>query len=267
MTGRVVLVSPPYHHLPGPFERFSRFPDPPLGLAYLAASIRRGPPERVVEILDGAALGLTLDGLVRAVLARRPDAVGISAATLTAPAARALCRRIKEAAPSTLTLVGGSHPSALPEDLLPDADIAVVGEGEQTVVEVLAGRDPQETPGIAFSRGGKTTVNPGRPPIADLDSLPPPAHDLLPMKRYRYPYPFRTTARQYATAVTSRGCPGLCAFCAQSAVWGERVRRHSVDRVMEDLSTLVERHGVSLLYLYDDTFLGDRPGSGAPDGR
>jgi radical SAM superfamily enzyme YgiQ (UPF0313 family) len=258
MTRRIVLVAPPYDHSPGPFARLARFAEPPLGLIHLAAMVRTTDPAAAVTVIDAPALGLSPAETERAVASRRPDIVGISTTTLTAPVTRALCRAIKRSAPRCAVYVGGSHPTALPADLLPDADATVIGEGEETIAALVRGEICDGVAGLAFWSGSAATVNPRRPLIPDLDALPFPAYDLLPLDRYAYQYPFRAAPGRYATIVTARGCPGGCAFCAKSAAWGDRVRFHSVDRAVDHVTRLVDRLGVTLLYFYDDTFLARR---------
>jgi len=255
---RVLLVSPPYEHTPGPFARLAPFAEPPLGLASLAAAIRAADCDAVPEILDAAALGLGPDGLVRAIVERQPDVAGFSTTTSTLTVTRHLLRRLRPLLPDGRFVVGGSHPSARPEDLLPDADQVVMGEGEVTLVELLEGRAVDEIPGVAFMDGARPRINPPRALVPHLDDLAPPAYDLLPGGRYSYPYPVRRKRGRYSTMITSRGCPGRCTFCAKDAIWGAKVRFHSLDRVMEVIETLVRRDRVTLLYLYDDTLLANR---------
>lgn len=256
---RVLLISPPYDHTPGPFAGLAPFAEPPIGLASLAAAIREADCDATPEILDAPALGLSPDRVVRAVLERQPQVVGLSTTTMTVPMTRYLIRRIRPLLPACRIIVGGSHPNARPEDLLPDADQVVMGEGEITLVELLEGRPPDETPGVAFMDGDRLQINPARPLVPRLDDLAPPAYDLLPIERYSYPYPIRRKPGRYSTIITARGCPGRCSFCAKDAIWGRRVRFLSIDRALETVEALVRRDHVTLLYLYDDTLLTNRP--------
>lgn len=255
MTMRVVLATAPYHHVPGPFQRLIGFAEPPLGLGYLASAIRSSVFDASVEIIDSPALGISARELIPKIVSRNPDLVGFSVTTASVPIVREICGQLKRKLPACRIVAGGSHPSALPGDLLPDVDIAVIGEGEKTIVELITGQDLAEIDGIAYRDNQQMMVNRPRALIENLDELAPPAYDLLPLDRYRYPYPIRTTTRRYATTMASRGCPGRCSFCAKSAVWGDRVRFHSLKRILSDVDELVNRYGVSLLYFYDDTFL------------
>jgi len=258
MKKKLLLAAPPYDHSPGPFSRLARFAEPPLGLAYIAASVLEKCPGGTAEIIDGHAVGHSVDSLAESVTAAKPDAVGFTAATLTAPTVRRLCFSVRKKLPGCLILVGGSHPSALPGDLADVTDYVVIGEGENTVVELLTNGGGEDIPGTAFRDGNRLKKNPARRYEAELDDLPPPAYQLLPVGKYRYPYPVgRGLKGNFATMVTSRGCPGKCSFCAKGATWGDMVRYHSVDRVMDDLEYLVDKHSVSLVYFYDDTFLSD----------
>ena len=256
---RVLLISPPYDHTPGPFTGLAPFAEPPIGLASFAAAIRAADCDATPQILDAPALGLSPDRVVRAVVEGQPQVVGLSTTTMTVPMTRHLIRRIRPLLPGCRIVVGGSHASARPEDLLPDADQVVMGEGEVTLVELLEGRALDETPGIAFMDGSQLHVTAPRALVPELDDLAPPAYDLLPIERYSYPYPIRRKRGRYSTIITARGCPGRCSFCAKGAIWGRKVRFLSIDRVMETVDALVRRDGVTLLYLYDDTLLTNRP--------
>ena len=258
MSGSVLLVSPPYRHTPGPLGMIPPLLDPPLGLAYLAAALRRAGVGAPVEILDAPALGMSVVPTAAEIVARRPRWVGFSTTTHTAPAVQELCRGVRGALPGCRTVVGGPHPTVLPADLLPDAEYAVLGEGEETLVELVEGADPETVAGLAWMDRGRPVINRRRELIPDLDLLAPPAWDLLPIHRYRYPYPISGPKGHYASLITSRGCPGECTFCATGTIWGSSVRRHSVARVMADLTALVEEHGASLVYFYDDTLVHDR---------
>ena len=254
MSSRIVLLAPPYQHTPGPFASLTHFAEPPLGLAHLASSLTASGFDGVVEILDGQGLGWDPHRLTKETIHRNPDVVGISTTTLTADVSRQICRDIKRELPDCRVIVGGPHPSALPEDLLPDADIAVIGEGETAFVNLVSTRNLNKVDGIAYIDSGEIRINEPGSLIVDLDTLPLPAYELLPMDRYRYPYPIRKAPGRYSTIMTSRGCVGRCRFCAKPAIWGKGVRYCSPDRVLDDLDKLVGEQNVTLLYFYDDSF-------------
>jgi radical SAM superfamily enzyme YgiQ (UPF0313 family) len=254
-TKRIALIAPPYSHTPGPFERFTRFAEPPLGLAGLASYVKSQASDVDVRIIDAPAEVITEQQIIRRIIAQKPTFVGISVATQTAPVTKRICQTIRRALPDCTLIVGGPHPSAMPEDLLPHADIAVIGEGEETLTEIISVKSKADILGIAWSEEGVVVRNSPRPRKKNIDALANPAYELLPMDRYRYPYPFRVSPGRYATAMTSRGCVGRCSFCSKPSIWGDGIRLQSVDRVMENLEYLVNKQNVSLLYFYDDSLL------------
>lgn len=169
----------------------------------------------------------------------------------------------RAAAPTALLLAGGRHPTLVPEETLeshPFLDGIVVGEPEQTLLEIAGGAALAGLPGTAFRAGGAVSRARPRPPLADLDRIPPPAWDLLDMAYHTgrtlraIPcLPLRT-----ATVLSSRGCPGACRFCAEGRLYPAAHRWHSAARVVSDVERLVADHGVEGVYFQDESFLGDR---------
>lgn len=183
------------------------------------------------------------------VLERAPALVGVTAMTHEIHEAGSLCAGVKAALPGCVTVVGGPHPTALPQRTLrefPDIDVAVHGEGEYTACELAAAvaeGAPREAwakiQGIAFRDGADVGLNAPRPAIADLDALPFPAWEVFP-RGLRWPI--------YA----GRGCPFQCAFCQR--VLGDRVRLRSVDNVLAEIDALEARLGVRSSWFQDETF-------------
>jgi len=235
----VLLVNPP---------EASWFAYPSLALLYLGGALEAAGHR--VEVLDGNA-GTDL----RRVLARRlrsageaPPVVGFTANVTTWQTVRRLCRFTKRLAPEALVVVGGPHPTCVPKHTLtPDIDVLVLGEGEETLVELLSGRPWEEVSGLAYREDGKVKVS-RRPAPNDLDRLPLPAWHLIDLRRYRHPW-----RKPTGFLVTSRGCPYRCLNCTK-AVHGTRYRTHSVGRVLQEVKLLVERFGVREVQVWDDNF-------------
>ena len=133
---KVVLVNPFHYYFEGRFKKRARYFEQPMGLAYVAGYLLKHNPGVDVEILCANELGYDLDEALEQVLKKDPHIVGVTAVTLNAVWAKEFCRKVKEARPDLLTVVGGPHPTALPEDFFPYADISVIGEGEQTMLEL-----------------------------------------------------------------------------------------------------------------------------------
>jgi radical SAM superfamily enzyme YgiQ (UPF0313 family) len=107
--------------------------------------------------------------------------------------------------------------------------------------------------GLAWRRDGAVTLNDDRPLIRDLDSLPLPRHDLLPLEAYRAPL----VGGPYAFVVTSRGCPAGCRFCIKHVSYGSSVRFRSPQNVLAELDLLVAL-GVKAVNMYADLFTVNR---------
>jgi anaerobic magnesium-protoporphyrin IX monomethyl ester cyclase len=258
---RVVFVDPPVTKK----ERYGALAAagayvPALGLCSLAGVTRaHGCP---TQIVDCAIQGLDHEAAACAILDSQPDLVGITSTTSTFGSASHLARAIKAAADPPLVVLGGVHVTALPEAVLtehPGFDIAVVGEGETTIVaiiESLAGQRPLKViPGTAYRDDGNVVVTTRPPLIEDLDSLPRPAWDLLPGFPRSYNLQAQSVARTPSASVcTSRGCPGRCTFCDRG-VFGSKYRYHSAEYVLDVVKELHERYAVNDIQFEDDNFM------------
>ena len=257
---RVVLVAPPFDYLAQlyGFRRSAAYRNqPPLGLGFVAAMVRRAGAS--VVILDAAAHGWDVPTTVDRILDHRPDVVGLTAISLEAPSAY---RELRPRTTAVLVL-GGAHASAQ-LDAIPDQcdllDAVVAGEGERTMLElcraVASGRGLEGIAGLRARRpDGTFTPFVERPGVEDLDELPPPAFDLFPHPLYR-PLPHRRRRMPSTAMITSRGCSyARCTYCEMSLLSRRTFRRNSPARVVEDLRTLVGLTGARDVYFQDDIFV------------
>jgi radical SAM superfamily enzyme YgiQ (UPF0313 family) len=237
---------------------------PALGILMLAAVARRaGYP---CGVIDAAALNLDLSTLLARIEAARPRVLALSATTLAIVHAARLAELVRERLPETRIVVGGPHASAVPAETLrryPAFDAAVVGEGEETLLELLPalteGGSPAGVRGIAWRDGEEVRLSDRRPYLKDLDSLPMPAWDLLEGFPGRYaPAAFKTRQLPAASLVTSRGCPNRCIFCDRS-VFGASCHTYSADYVVAMIERLHRDFGVREFAFEDDTFVTFRP--------
>lgn len=246
---KVLLVIPPA------IERRRVYSLPSLGIAHIAAVLMA---RHEVMVLDYAVHGFSERRFARAVRSYQPDCVGFGCTSPMFAYAVGLARIVREAAPRAKIVFGGPHVTALPDASVAhgEIDCVVMGEGEYALAELCdvldGGGSPAGVAGIAWKDDGAVRVNETRAPIADLDALPFPAWGLLDMPRYYSRF------RPSASMITARGCPFACTFCASRLVHGTRVRRRSVEHVMEEIELLANRHGVRYLYFFDDTFTLDR---------
>ncbi len=221
----------------------------PLALVHLAGASRAAGHD--CSIVDALAKGLGFEELERIVRETAPDVVCVSASTPGFPAALELCRRVR--APGRTTVVGGIHASFMYPEFLPGGgiDFAVVGEGEETLPELLrsleTGSDPARIAGIAFALGGRVIRTAPRPRTGSLDPLPK-AWDLLDGGPYRWP---GRPGSILGAITSSRGCPRRCRSCSEAALYDGSWRKRSVDSVAYELTTLRRDHGVEVVAFHD----------------
>ncbi|MDD4872641.1 MAG: radical SAM protein, partial [Kiritimatiellae bacterium] len=197
------------------------------------------------------------------IFALNPDVVGITSTTVGITVAGLLAERIKASKPETIIVVGGCHASAIPIETLNEFkafDILVLGEGENTLLDILKSVEEQKSVphnicGTAHRTGSTMAINPSRPLIQNLDDLPLPAWSLL----YGFPKMFRPSPariRQWpcASVVLTRGCPNSCTFCDRS-VFGNRCRSYSPSYAVNLLKDLRNNFGVKEILIEDDTFI------------
>jgi len=236
---------------------------PPIGLGYLASSLEAS--SIPVEILDCGGMGYTRDQLLdlvaRDVSARDPDIVGIECYTPQVELVEQVARVVKAHRPYCTVVLGGPHPTMDPLDAvsIPDVDLAVVGEGERTIVEVAKSvepwRDLSEVKGIVYKKDGRTVENQPRSPIQNLDEIPFPAYHLFPVFKLSLEidaHGVMTRRHPYMPIITSRGCPFGCIYCHK--VHGKTFRARSPENVLEEMRFLYNKYRVREFHVEDDCF-------------
>lgn len=233
---------------------------PSLGILFLAAITRQYGFE--TGLADAAARNLDSDELLQRVDSARPDVLGLSATTFSIQHAAKFAARVKERFPQVTVVIGGPHVSAAPLETMerfPEFDVAVIGEGEETIIELLQALDSSGSigsiNGIVLRHGGNVTFTGRRPFLTDLDRLPYPAWDLLDGFPEAYPpATFKVRKLPAASLVTSRGCPNRCIFCDRS-VFGANCHAFSAEYVVGMIRHLTARFGVREFSFEDDTFI------------
>ncbi len=254
---RILLALPPdIHNLE--IYRVAGMSAPPLGLAYIAAVLENAGHK--VAILDSPTLRLDTKTFLQKVREFKPDVVGLSLITPTAPKGYTAAKKIKEMCPDTIVIAGGPHVTYMYDEALDNGiDVVVRFEGERTVLELVDvlerfGLNPdalRKVRGIAYrDREGRTVVTENREFIEDLDTLPFPARHLLPMDRYTV----LGKSIRAAHIMASRGCPYGCIFCLTSYYWGRRVRYRSAKNVANEIQLVVEKYGAKYIIFTDDEF-------------
>ncbi len=186
------------------------------------------------------------------------------------------------------TIAFGTHVTPIPRETLrayPALDYVLVGEPDLTIRDLLdnlddkinlrgpeiqklfEAHDPHYQPaprdngtvdlhtikGLAWREGGEIVINLPRPFIADLDDLPMPMHELLPLKTYRMPM----INGPFTFIVTSRGCPAGCTYCIKHVSYQYTTRLRSPELIMEELWKLKEL-GLNNIHMYADLFTVNR---------
>jgi radical SAM superfamily enzyme YgiQ (UPF0313 family) len=242
---KVLLFLPPYEG--------SVF-GPPLGLLSLAASLRQAGFEP--RIIDGA---ITPD-FPAAIRQELDDCLAFGVSLLTGPmihdaiTASEIVRRTR---PDLPIIFGGWHPSLTAAQTLRESfvDVVVLHQGEFTLIEVLqrlrSGSSLEMVPGCWFKREGRIHLNPDRPPVA-LSSLPQPAYDLVDFEAYA-----RVSGSRKLPYATSIGCPYACNYCTDMVFYNRRFNPLEAERIVEEVTGLVQRYGLDEVALVDSNFLVD----------
>ncbi len=226
---------------------------PSLGLAYIAAVLEKNGHQ--VRYLDCTAERYTVDDTIVVLknLKEKFDFIGLTATTPLINNALKIANGAKKIFPQTKIVLGGVHPSVMPDEVISheNVDFVVVDEGEETMKELIEGRDPKEILGLVYKDNGQIIKNPFRPLINDLDSIPPPAYHLLPMKKY---YPAVGGYKRLPAMIlfATRGCPGRCTFCYRT--FRGIVRKRSAGNIIDEIKILQKNYGIKEVSFYDDTF-------------
>ena len=231
---------------------------PPLGLLYIGAVLEKA--GHAVQIYDADPEYQST--IINDIKEFNPDLIGLSFLTVGYQRAFNFTKSLKEAMPDKLYCSGGVHTSVKPKETLEafDFDFIVVGEGEDTIVEVCerlgSGKDLTDVNGVMYRKDGEIIVNEGREMIKDLDTIPFPARHLIDMKPYlKPPGIIRGHAdSNQTTIVTSRGCPFQCIYCGSHNIFGRKTRRRSVKNVVDEIEHLYKNFGITGIYYCDDTF-------------
>jgi len=242
---RVLLVNPSY-----PFEEFPRLL---VTIPYLASALRAAGHE--VEVLDLLLARTTRERVEERMLRFRPQLVGITSVTLNQHIANRIAEWVRACDERVAIAMGGPHVSFEIEGSfrdIPALDYIGIGEGEHTIVELAAalegrpGTDLRDVRGLALRAGDGVHRTAPRPLDDDLDTLAPPARELVPLARY-------LAFDSHASVVTSRGCPYECVFCSAPAWTGRKVRYRTPSLCVDEMEELA-RQGFTEITIEDDLF-------------
>lgn len=233
----------------------------PLGIMYLASSIRKLFRDKVkVEVESLSTAVEKMEDIYSFIESHSPDIVGISSTLSEEIEAIQVCRAAKNLENKPLVVLGGPYPSCDPLRALTStgADYAIIGEGEipftNFIKSIMNDKNIEDTPAIAYLKGKNLKINP-RVFVENLDSIPHPAWDLIPINSYSRLFnmndmPLNTPP--YVPIITSRGCPYKCSFCHN--IFGKIFRARSAENVIEEMSILYKKFGVREFHIVDDIF-------------
>jgi radical SAM superfamily enzyme YgiQ (UPF0313 family) len=249
---------------------------PPLGIAYLAAMLQKAgnevscidaigeKVEQIIQEGNYVYQGLTIEEILN----RVPDSVDVIGVSCMFSQDwlyfRNLLNAIRERFPNVLLVVGGEHITALPEFSLRDCpaiDFCILGEGEETLVEVVnraTDRDAvRRTPGVAFIDSAGTYVQaPPRERIKDVDQIPYPAWDLLPMDAFVDTHNGHGVYRGRTMGIiATRGCPYKCTFCSNPTMYGKAYVPRTPGDVLDEIEFYQKKYNATNIDFYDLTMI------------
>lgn len=231
----------------------------PLGLGYVAAVLRQAGHN--VEFSDLAFCdGEPATRLRQEVRAANAQAVGFTVQTPQYDEFLDLMTKAKKHLPGIPIVIGGAHPSVVPEEVLREgaADIVAIAEGEKVAVDLFKALDEEgdlgAVPGIAFlDDADKFVQTPPAGQVSDVDTIPFPPWEILRPERYRG----HIRGFTKANVITSRGCPFNCVHCYRGPTGGRRYRKRSIGNVLEEIRQLHLNHGIGSIKFVDDIFTID----------
>jgi len=259
---RVTLVRPPTLQVVNSLSYYGAIP--PVGIAYVAAALRHAEHDVAVIDASGEALGqsrrfetpigpVQMVGLSPAEIVERIDpatrVLGITNMFFHEwPLVREISERARARFPHLSIVLGGENASAFWEEIFRQTeavDYCVLGEGEATIVELVArllrGESPQGMAGVAW-RGGEALA---ARRLSDLDAIPWPAWDLFPLENYlSATCPFGVNRGRSIPMLASRGCPYQCTFCSSPQMWTTRYGTRDPRDVVAEIKTYVERYAI-----------------------
>ena len=222
---------------------------PPLGLAYIASALEEAGHQ--VDLIDAIALCLSKEEVSERIEQFDPELVGITAMTPTFHGALEAAKIAKKN--NRKTLIGGVHMSIYAEETLSyaEVDFGVVGEGEETIVELCSaleeGQDYSSIEGLCYKLDDGAIKVSGPRIVMDLTKLPMPSYHLLPMEKYSSIIGMTPVS----TMMGSRGCPYQCGFCFKTPS-DKKYRTRSVENIVDEIEFLIENYKIKEVMFYDD---------------
>ncbi len=259
MSNKILFVSP----------RKFLYSYPMLGIAFLSSYLKRyGRYKYDIRLADentGSSLKCALNDF-------KPDIVAISATTPQITYAAEIANYVKGNLPDALVVVGGPHATVLPERTLNEFkafDILCLGEGEITFKEIVdlyfSGKNEfckgiGRIAGVAYRIDNRVLISPPRDLIDNIDDIPLPDRGLFDRAYYfgRPRQVIRGLSKRSTHLMSSRGCPYNCTYCSSNLMWKRKVRFHSKERVIQEITELSDKFRLEAVFFEDDLFIADK---------
>ena len=254
---------------------FRNLVTPPIGLAYIAGSLVAHDidayivdavgqaPDQIfpLSFCDGFGIGLNMQEIVSAI-PKESDIIGLSSMFSNSWSFEwRLIEVIRAQFPEAQIIVGGEHATACPEYILDTCravDVVALGEGEETMVDLvknIRNGDPlARVAGIAFRQGGVIQTTQRRKRIGDIDSIPLPAWNLVPLENYMSRGLGHGSMHvRNMPLMATRGCPFQCTFCSSPQMWTTKWSARKASLVVDEMEAHLKIYKAENFDLYDLT--------------
>ncbi|UCC95697.1 MAG: B12-binding domain-containing radical SAM protein [Candidatus Omnitrophota bacterium] len=211
----------------------------PLGILYVASMAESAGYDVSITDLRGICAEEWRNAIAEA------DVYSIVAATPDYPLAVTIAKTVKAMHESSLTVLGGTHATCVPEEIGKEFDKVVIGEGELAFLDILDD--------FRNNKSNKRFYH--RELIKDLDSIPFPARHMLPFNSLFSKNALAVGGESTGTIITSRGCPNSCSFCANTKVWRRKIRFRTPDNVTDEIKQIIYKYGIKSFRFQDDNLL------------
>lgn len=226
---------------------------PPLGLLYIASAlIKAGHDTSLIDLPAMRTRNFDLEQYLRK---HKFTIVGFTTSTLLWPHTVKGIKYVRHVLPEAVIVLGGPHTCIFFEECMTvqELDIAVIGEGEETMVELVRAIEENKgleiVKGIAYRKNSSVHYT-GKRDLSNINEIAFPARYLLKGNHYSS----IMAGSPFTTMITSRGCPFKCHFCTQ-IYWQNKFRLRSAENVMMEIEELVKDYRIKEIMMYDETFL------------
>ena len=232
---------------------------PPMGLVSIATYL-----DKCINFKNTTIVDANFEDIIERTLEIKPDLIGISAMTIRYAEAIKTAKKIKEKL-NVPIFIGGVHISTLPTSLDKVFDFGIIGEGEETILEVVKNfeenglKNLKKIKGLVFYENNKITFTGLREVIEPIDKIPIPDRSFLNKEYLNQIVVTRDKkSGHFANMFTSRGCPYRCTFCSTARFWS-KIRFNSPKRVVEEIKYLINDYNVKQISILDDLFTMNLP--------